>query len=137
MIKTTKSIACPECFVRPGDYCIDTTNGRLKYSEHSARAWLSINEAIKKGISRLRKPAWSNYCDHLQLTLLRGGLDQSIKIYSPFNRTYHARDPVIILADLYKNSFDCFEFEIYRGPLPGAFEYINEEKRISEGRIRP
>ncbi len=84
---------------------------------------ISINEAAKQGICRLRKEVWSDPCDHLKLDLIgsEGGLGPWFHLYAPFNLRCNGRDPVDILCMQF--DLDCKEWLPYEGPLPDSDEY--------------
>jgi hypothetical protein len=84
---------------------------------------ISINEAVRAGQSRLRKPKWANPLDHIKIDLIDGRMGPWLHIYSPFNKDCNGRDPVDILAITERGSFDSPEFVVYDGPLPDSEEY--------------
>lgn len=83
---------------------------------------ISINDAVKLGNQRLRKPIWSNPLDHLKIDIIDGQLGPWIHMFSPLNKECNGRDPVDILIIMFEN-LDSPEFEIYEGPLPDSEEY--------------
>ena len=91
--------------------------------DHASRRLISINEALKLGIPRLRKPIWANPLDHIKIDIFDGRIGPWIHLYAPFNKECNGRDPVDILAIGQEASFDNPEFAIYDGPLPASKEY--------------
>lgn len=82
---------------------------------------ISINEAAKAGIERVRKPAWAQPEDHLKIDIFDGKPGPWIHLYAPFNKECNGRDPVNILII----EFDCDakDYIPYKGPLPDSDEY--------------
>ncbi len=91
---------------------------------------ISINGAAAAGISRIRKPNWSNPMDHLELYLTGGSVGPWVNLYCPMNQSLNGRDPVKMLitemGDLNKK-----DFLPYAGPLPESDEYKAAVKRYS------
>lgn len=84
---------------------------------------ISIQEAVKLGHQRLRKPIWANPFDHIKIDIYDGKIGQWIHLYCPFNKECNGRDPVNILVVDPTISLDSQEFVIYDGPLPDSDEY--------------
>jgi hypothetical protein len=82
---------------------------------------ISINEAARAGIDRLRKPLWANPLDHLKIDIIDGELGPWLHVFAPFNKECNGRDPVDIL--IIQMDLDKPEYEIYDGPLPDSDEY--------------
>lgn len=75
---------------------------------------ISLNEAVKNGISRLRRPEWANREDYIEIDLLGDGLHGPwVHLYSPMNEDIHGTNPV----DLMCTGFDWDEvgYEIWEG----------------------
>lgn len=83
---------------------------------------LSIKQAHSQGISRLRKPIWTNPMDHILCEF------PWIKLYCPANRWINGRDPVDVL--FLELGLDVPEYEPYSGPLPDSDEYQAEAARF-------
>lgn len=121
---TTREIKCPVCGAEPSKGC-RSVNGKLIADTHRDRRLISINEAVRLGQPRLRKPIWANALDHIKLDLIDGSMGPWIHLYAPFNQECNGRDPVDILALTQQDSFDTQEFTIYDGPLPNSEEYLS------------
>ena len=87
---------------------------------------ISINQAVKRGIERLRKPMWANPLDHFKIDIVGGKLGPWLHLYAPFNKECNGRDPVDVLLPIWCPNTDIKEFEIYEGPLPDSQEYQKE-----------
>jgi hypothetical protein len=59
---------------------------------------ISIHDAVKAGISKLRQPKWSNPQEHIEITIVvcqgTPALGPWFNLYSPMNMTVHGKDPV-------------------------------------------
>ncbi len=84
---------------------------------------ISINQAVKKKVDRLRKPIWANPLDHFKIDIVNGELGPWVHFYAPFNRECNGRDPVNLLLIFWCPNIDVKEFEIYEGSLPDSQEY--------------
>lgn len=94
---------------------------------------ISINQAVKLGIDRLRAPIWVDEYDHLKIDIFPDGTHGMwIKLYAPFNKVCNGRDPV---PTLWGTIIDVDEpcYEKYTGPLPETPEYIQRAEEY--GRI--
>ena len=98
--------------------------------DHAARRLISINEAVRLGHQRLRKPIWANRFDHIKIDIIDGQIGPWVHYYAPFNKPCNGRDPVNILAIGHEALFDTAEFTIYDGPLPDSEEYIAEAAKF-------
>lgn len=127
---TTLEIKCPTCGATAGKMCRSVMSNKPIYDMHAARRLISINEAVKLGHPRLRRPIWANPFDHLKIDLIDGKMGPWIHLYAPFNKECNGRDPVDMLALQHRDSFDTPEFEVYDGPLPHSDEYKAEVARF-------
>ncbi len=83
---------------------------------------LSINDAAKQGVGRLRKKVWAEPMDHIKIDILSGGVPGPwIHLYAPFNKECNGRDPVDVLCTMV--DYNKAEFVPYDGPLPDSDEY--------------
>lgn len=125
---TTRDIKCPTCGVPAGKACISVKAGKPIADMHRSRSrdLISINEAVRRGVQRLRKPVWANRFDHLKIDIIDGQIGPWLHLYAPFNTQCNGRDPVNMLAFEHQASFDTQEFAIYDGPLPESEEYRAE-----------
>lgn len=82
---------------------------------------ISINEAARRGIERLRLPRWADKMDHIKIDIVDGRLGPWLHLWCPFNTECNGRDPVDQL--LSSDWCDEPEWEVYRGPLPDSDEY--------------
>lgn len=122
---TTRSIKCPVCGAEAGKICQSIKSGKPLPDDHAARRLISINEAVRLGHQRLRKPIWANPLDHLKIDIFDGKLGPWLHLYAPFNKECNGRDPVDMFsfAPEFVASYDTPEFEVYTGPLPTSEEY--------------
>ena len=84
---------------------------------------ISINEAVKKNIDRVRLPIWANLLDHFKIDIVHERLGPWLHLYSPFNKECNGCDPVDIFLFDWIEDLEAKEFEIYEGPLPNSQEY--------------
>ena len=81
---------------------------------------ISVNEAVARGIRRIRMPQWANPEDHFELPLYPGGkVGVVIKLWSPVQLIPEcglSRPQVLTIFDL--GDRDAAVFEPYNGPLP-------------------
>jgi hypothetical protein len=83
---------------------------------------ISIREAAKAGIWRVRQKQWINPLDHLLIDIMRDGTPGPwTHLYSPINRAISGRDPVSILATVV--SYNAQEWLPYTGPVWESQEY--------------
>lgn len=120
---TTRDIKCPTCGAAGGKSCRSTKSDKPMPDNHASRRLISINEAVRLGHPRLRKPIWSNPLDHLKIDIIDGQMGPWLHLFAPFNKECNGRDPVDMLAFQHEASFDTPEFAIYDGPLPPSDEY--------------
>lgn len=92
---------------------------------------ISINDAARLGIERIRKPIWANRFDHVKLDFFDGQLGPWVHLWAPFNTECNGRDPVDLLWAF--NPFDTAtpEYVPYEGPLPASPEYQAEVNRFA------
>jgi hypothetical protein len=129
MERTTKKIRCPACGAAPGKMCRSLESDKPLPDCHAARRLISINEAVKLGAPRLRKPVWANPLDHLKIDIVDGRLGPWLHLYCPFNKPLNGRDPVDMMALQHRASLDTPEFEVYAGPNGDSDEYLAEVQR--------
>lgn len=88
---------------------------------------ISIAEAAKRGIQRLRKPIWASKFDHLKIDIVNGAPGIWVHLYAPFNKECNGRDPVdMLIFQLGPTAAKDKEFLPYSGPLPDSDEYKAE-----------
>jgi hypothetical protein len=92
---------------------------------------ISINEAVKQGVERLRNPIWAIPEDHLKIDIIElenGEKEPRLwaKLYSPFNLECNGKDPVELLLLLV--GCDKAEWEPYTGVLPDSEEYKSRQE---------
>ncbi len=90
---------------------------------------ISMREAAKRGIERIRRPIWADKMDHLKLTIVDGNLGPWIKLYAPFNQECNGRDPVEML--IVQADPDKAAYVPYEGPLPESEEYKAAQRGFS------
>lgn len=82
---------------------------------------ISIKDAAKQGIARIRKPVWADPLDHIKIDILSDGTPGPwAHLYAPFNKACNGRDPVDMLLML---DYEIREYLPYEGPLPDSEEY--------------
>lgn len=97
----------------------------------------SLNDAVKRGISRVRQPNWANPMDHLKIDVFPDGTHGPwIRLYSTQNKAINGRDPVSFLwvtgLPGYPNiDPDAKGLYAYTGPLPDSEEYKREEAEFT------
>lgn len=89
---------------------------------------ISITEAAKQGISRLRKPIWVNQMDHLRIDIIDGAPGPWLHVYCPANKACNGKDPVDLLC--ISMDYNAKEFEPYTGPLPDSEKYKIAQARF-------
>jgi hypothetical protein len=85
---------------------------------------ISLRQAAKFGITRVRLSRWANPFDHLDISVphsVGGTLPVWVKLYSPMNAWCNGRDPVLVIV----LSFDLDDpsWEPYAGALPDSELY--------------
>lgn len=95
---------------------------------------ISVTQAAKQGIARIRKPIWANQLDHLKIDIIDGVPGPWLHLYCPFNKECNGRDPVNVLC--IDSDYDAKEFEPYTGPLPDSDEYKAAQAAF-DGCLRP
>jgi hypothetical protein len=89
---------------------------------------LSIKEAAKQGVERLRKPIWANPLDHVKIDIVEGKHGPWLHLWCPFNTECNGRDPVDTLSHQW--DLDAPIFVAYDGPLPDSPEYRAAVRRF-------
>jgi hypothetical protein len=89
---------------------------------------ISILEAAKKGVERVRKPIWADPLDHVKIDIIDEKPGPWLHLWAPFNMECNGRDPVSVFA--YQWDLSVPEFEPYTGPLPESDAYKNAVKRF-------
>jgi hypothetical protein len=98
-------------------------------NSHQTVELISLVEAARRGIERLRKPIWANPMDHVKIDIIDGRLGPWIHLYAPFNKECNGRDPVDLLI-VQVGDINAAELEPYAGPLPDSDEYRAEVARF-------
>ena len=83
---------------------------------------ISIVEAAKRGIERLRNPRWLDPLDHLKIDIINGEPGPWAHIWAPFNKECNGRDPVDMLI-VQLGDINEPALVPYTGPLPDSDEY--------------
>lgn len=94
--------------------------------------FISITEAAKRGIERVRDPGWSNPFDHIKIDIIEGEVGPWLHLYAPFNLVCSGRDPVTFLwaTGPLKTNVTAQNVVPYEGPLPGSDEYQKSVKEF-------
>ena len=79
---------------------------------------ISINEAVKQGITCVRMPRWAFSEDHLEISIIDGRLGPWARLWSPGNEVIGQDNPQDILWIGQDN--DSRVYEPYEGPLPNG-----------------
>lgn len=95
---------------------------------------ISVTQAAKQGIERIRRPIWANQLDHLKIDIIDGVPGPWLHLYCPFNKECNGRDPVNVLC--IDSDYDAKEYEPYTGPLPDSDEYKAAQAAF-DGCLRP
>lgn len=83
---------------------------------------LSINEAVKAGVERLRLDKWANTDDHIKITIVKDPktgerwLGPWYELWSPINERVNSRNPTtnMIIGPLGLGDLDACIWTIYR-----------------------
>lgn len=89
---------------------------------------ISIADAAKRGITRLRKPIWASQMDHLRIDIIDGAPGPWTHLYCPINKACNGKDPVDLLC--ISVDYSAKEFEPYTGPLPDSEEYKSAQGKF-------
>jgi hypothetical protein len=85
---------------------------------------LSINEAVKAGVERLRLDKWANPDDHIRITITKDPetgepyLGWWYELWSPINEEINGRNPVksIVVGELGLGDLNAPRWTIYVEP---------------------
>ena len=85
---------------------------------------LSINEAVKAGVERLRFDKWANPEDHIKITITKHPetgeryLGAWYELWSPINEEINGRNPVknMIIGEMGLGNLDACIWTIYAPP---------------------
>ena len=91
---------------------------------------ISINDAVKLGIERIRKPIWADQFDHVKIDIIDGQLGPWIHLFSPENKMFNGKDPIDIPTITDRFLADDKDFVPYDGPLPDSDEYRAASEKI-------
>lgn len=91
---------------------------------------ISINDAVKLGIERIRKPMWSDPFDHVKIDIIDGQLGPWIHLFCPNNKLFNGTDPVNLPSMNGRFGFDDKDYVPYDGPLPDSDEYRAASEKI-------
>lgn len=91
---------------------------------------ISINDAVKLGIERLRYPTWTEPVDHLKIDIIDGQLGPLIHWFSPENKMFIGEDPIVTPTITDRSFLDDKDFVPYDGPLPDSDEYRAASAKI-------
>lgn len=82
---------------------------------------LSINEAVKAGVERLRRDNWANADDHIKITITKNPetgerwLGPWWELWSPINEEINGRNPLkfLIIGEMGLGNLDACVWTIY------------------------
>lgn len=96
------------------------------------KSLISIAEAAKRGIERVRDPSWSNPLDHIKIDIVEGEIGPWLHLYAPFNRVCSKRDPVTFMWAIgpLKTDITVPNVVPYEGELPESDTYQNAVKEF-------
>ncbi len=60
---------------------------------------MTVDEAVAKGIDKIRKPIWINKDDHIKLDIINGTRGPWVHFYSPVNVPVGNKNPVSIIYE--------------------------------------
>src|SRR5580658_7508076 len=60
--------------------------------------FISLNDAVRLGIQRLRDPVWANPFDHLEIDIVNGHYGPWFHLFSPMNKWISGKDPQTYLC---------------------------------------
>lgn len=90
---------------------------------------ISINDAVSKNITRLRRYNWVIAEDHIQIRISdQKAISPWFKFYSPANKSMNGEDPVVMM--LFGEDLNEKVFLEYRGPAPGSDAYKAVERQF-------
>jgi hypothetical protein len=90
---------------------------------------LSINEAVKAGVTKLRLAKWLNPADHIEITILKerpdGGancLGPWWSLWSPMNETISGQNPIknLVVGSVGLGDLDDAVWTIYVDAAPSS-----------------
>jgi hypothetical protein len=58
---------------------------------------ISIRQAAKQGIAKLRRPEWADPADHIHITIVDGLVGPWVELWSPINQEVNGCNPVKLL----------------------------------------
>ena len=77
---------------------------------------ISINEAIDRGITKVRLPIWATLSDHLEFHITESGhVGPWVKLWSIHNEICEQENPHILLYMYVVKDPSVIEWEIYEG----------------------
>lgn len=93
---------------------------------------ISINEAVKLGHRRLRKPEWLSPLDYIEIDIIDGQLGPWIRLYSPYISLPNGNDYLQVLLIENNVPLDTKEYTPYTmSPSDeDAFRVAMEEFRL-------
>lgn len=72
---------------------------------------ISINEAAKRGIDKLRQPIWASPEDYLKIDIIDGKAGPWGHFYSPLNKMTNGKNPIdVLLIELLPKGQDDARF---------------------------
>lgn len=88
---------------------------------------ISIREAARRGVRRVRKPVWASPFDHVEIDIIDGKPGPWLHLWCPFNEECNGRDLVnLLIMSPIVGDIDAPEVIPYEGPLPDSAEYRSE-----------
>lgn len=82
---------------------------------------MTLQEAVDKGVARLRQPQWVNDTDYIKIDILKGNkLGPWFHLYSPINKQIGNSNPLSHLWINFDNATEYNMWEEYKGPIDKA-----------------
>jgi hypothetical protein len=92
---------------------------------------ISLREAARRGVKRVRKPVWAHPFDHVDIDIINGKPGPWLHLWCPFNEECNRRDPVHLFLDSqFVGNIDAPAVLPYEGPPPDSAEYRSEVEKF-------
>ena len=83
---------------------------------------ISLIDAAKAGIDRVRLPIWRHPMDHIKIDIIAGRPGPWLHLFCPFNVECNGKDPVDM--SIFQHNVNAKEWAAYQGPHPDSKEYL-------------
>jgi hypothetical protein len=75
-------------------------NRRMQVADKGADRLMSINEAVRRGYTKLRLDHWANPDDYMEFTIVVGTPGPWVKLWSPVNEIVGNKNPHLMLITM-------------------------------------